>query len=130
MNNNVENKEQKNNVIYTNSLNITGNIASMSDVRLKSNGKKFMYLDIAQNSRDGKASFYSIYLDGVMLDKFQEMGLKVGDRINAQGRLDSFQKDSKNTYQIKPFTLNKIEYQKTREMEKDIQKENTNEISM
>ena len=48
--------EQQNN--YKNSIEITGNIASMSEVKEKSNGKNFMYMNIAQNSRDGRASFY------------------------------------------------------------------------
>ena len=57
--------EQQNN--YKNSIEITGNIASMSEVKEKSNGKNFMYMNIAQNSRDGRASFYPIYLDGNIL---------------------------------------------------------------
>lgn len=126
----MNNEEKKENVIYKNSVEITGNISSISDIRTKSNGKQFLYISVAQNSRDGKASFYPIYLDGVMLEKFQKEGLKVGDRINAIGRMDSFQKDSKQTLQIRPFEINKVEYQRVRENTQNMTKDNSNEISM
>ena len=77
---------------YKNSVEITGNISSIGEIKQKSNGKDFMYINIAQNSKDGKASFYPLYLDGTMLEKFNEKGLKVGDRIVTIGKLESYQR--------------------------------------
>lgn len=95
--------------ISHNSINITGNISSISDIKKKSNGNDYMYINIAQNTKNGESSFYPLYLDGVILDKFNQLDLKIGDRINAVGKLDSFNKNSKNVMQIKPFELKKIE---------------------
>lgn len=115
---------------YKNSVEITGNISSIGEIKQKSNGKEFMYVNIAQNSRDGKASFYPLYLDGVMLDKFKNEELKVGDRITTIGKLESYQKDSKQTLQIRPFEVEKVVFERTKEHNQTISKENTNEIDM
>ena len=114
---------------YKNSVEITGNISSMSEIKTKSNGKEYMYINIAQNSKDGKASFYPIYLDGVMLDKFKEQNLQVGNRITAVGKLESYQKDSKQTLQIRPFDFEKVEFEKAKETTQPT-KETTQEIDM
>lgn len=111
--------EQQNN--YKNSIEITGNIASMSEVKEKSNGKNFMYMNIAQNSRDGRASFYPIYLDGNILENVLKEDLQVGNKITVVGKLDSYQKDGKQTLQNRPFEIQKIE--------KQIVQENTRVIS-
>ena len=70
---------------YKNSVEITGNISSIGEIKQKSNGNNFMFINIAQNSKDGKASFYPIYLDGVMLEKFLQQNLKIA---NKQYKLD------------------------------------------
>lgn len=118
------------NTSYKNVVEITGNISSIGEIKQKSNGKEFMYINIAQNSKDGKASFYPIYLDGVMLDKFKNEELKVGDRITTVGKLESYQKDSKQTLQIRPFEVKKVEIQHTKENTQAVSKETTNEIDM
>jgi len=115
---------------YKNSVEITGNISSISDIRTKANGKQYMYINIAQNSRDGKASFYPIYLDGVMLEKFKEQDLKVGNRITTTGKLESYQKDSKQTLQIRPFDLQKVEFEKNKETNQSYTKPVSQEIDM
>lgn len=115
---------------YKNSVEITGNISSISDIRTKANGKQYMYINIAQNSRDGKASFYPIYLDGVMLEKFKEQDLKVGNRITTTGKLESYQKDSKQTLQIRPFDLQKVEFEKNKETNQSYTKPASQEIDM
>lgn len=115
---------------YKNSVEITGNISSIGEIKQKSNGKDFMYINIAQNSKDGKASFYPLYLDGTMLEKFNEKGLKVGDRIVTIGKLESYQKDSKQAIQIRPFEINKVEKEIKKENEQTVSKESSAEIDM
>lgn len=114
----------------TNSIEITGNISSIGEIKQKSNGNEFMYINIAQNSRDGKASYYPMYLDGVMLEEFKKKDLNVGDRITTLGKLESYQKDSKQTLQIRPFEINKVEKELNKETTQAVDKENTSEIDM
>ena len=78
-------EQNNNNAIYKNSVEITGNISSIGEIKQKSNGKDFLYINVAQNSRDGKPSYYPVYLDGTMLEDFQKQDLKLGDRITAIG---------------------------------------------
>ncbi len=113
-----------------NSVEMTGNISSIGEIKTKSNGNEFMYINIAQNSKDGKASFYPVYLDGVMLDKFKNGDYKVGDRITAVGKLESYQKDSKQTLQIRPFEVEKVEYENTKDNSQTVKNESTKEVDM
>ena len=117
-------------ISYKNSVEITGNISSISEIKTKTNGKEYMYINIAQNSKDGKASFYPIYLDGAILEEFKDKGLKVGNRITAIGKLESYQKDSKQTLQIRPFKVQKVEIQHTKETTQTVNKETINEINI
>ena len=121
---------EQNNAVYKNSVEITGNISSINEIKQKSNGKDFMYINVAQNSKDGKASYYPVYLDGVMLEEFQKEGLKLGDRITAVGKLESYQKDSKQTLQIRPFNIKRAEIEKTKETTQTVNRENSKEIDM
>ena len=91
------------NVSYKNTVEITGNISSIGEIKQKSNGKEFMYINIAQNSKD---------------------------RITTVGKLESYQKDSKQTLQIRPFEVQKVEIQHTKETTQTVSKETTNEIDM
>lgn len=113
-----------------NSVKITGNISSIGEIKTKSNGNEFMYINIAQNSKDGKVSFYPLYLDGIMLEKFKENSYEVGNRITAVGKLESYQKDSKQTLQIKPFELEKVEYEKMKSNSQTVKKESIKEVDM
>lgn len=113
-----------------NSVEMTGNVSSIGEIKTKSNGNEFMYINIAQNSKDGKASFYPVYLDGVMLEKFKNDGYKVGDRITAVGKLESYQKDSKQTLQIRPFEVEKVEYENTKDNSQTVKNESTKEVGM
>lgn len=122
--------EQNNNAIYKNSVEITGNISSIGEIKQKSNGKDFLYINVAQNSRDGKPSYYPVYLDGVMLENFQKEGLKLGDRITAIGKLESYQKDSKQTLQIRPFNVKRAEIEKAKETTQSVNRDNNKEIDM
>lgn len=92
-----------------NSIEMIGNISSIGDTKKKTNGKEYRYINIAQNSKDGTASYYPLILEGQMLEEFNNKNLQVGDRINVVGKIESYQKDSKQTLQIKPFQLNKVE---------------------
>lgn len=121
---------EQNNAIYKNSVEITGNISSINEIKQKSNGKDFLYINVAQNSKDGKASYYPIYLDGVMLEEFQKEGLKLGDRITAVGKLESYQKDSKQTLQIRPFNIKRAEIEKAKETTQNVNRDNSKEIDM
>lgn len=114
----------------TNSIEITGNISSIGEIKQKSNGNEFMYINIAQNSRDGKASYYPMYLDGVMLEEFKKKDLKIGDRITTVGKLESYQKDSKQTLQIRPFEVEKVEYENTKDNSQTVKNESTKEVDM
>ena len=122
--------EKTNSNNYNNSVKITGNISSIGEVKQKSNGNNFMYINIAQNSKDGRASFYPLYLDGVMLEEFNKKNLQIGDRISAVGKLESYQKDSKQAIQIRPFEINKVEKQIKKEYNQTSSKENSTEIDM
>lgn len=113
-----------------NSVEITGNISSIGEIKTKSNGNEFMYINIAQNSKDGKASFYPVYLDGVMLETFKKDGYKVGDRITTIGKLESYQKDSKQTLQIRPFEVEKVVYESTKDNSQIVKNESTKEVDM
>lgn len=95
-----------------NSIEMTGNIASIGEKKQKSNGKDGMYVTIARNSTDGKGSFYPVYLDGVMLEKFENENFKVGDLMAISGKVESFKKESGNTIHFRPFSLDKIEKKK------------------
>lgn len=113
-----------------NSVEMAGNISSIGEIKTKSNGNEFMYINIAQNSKDGKSSFYPIYLDGIILEKFKKNGYKIGDRITAVGKLESYQKDSKQTLQIRPFEVEKVEYEKTKDNSQTVKNESTKEVDM
>jgi len=114
----------------SNNYEIIGNISSKSDVKQKSNGKEYMYINIAQNSKDGKVSYYPVYLDGKMLEEFRDKDLKVGDRIYITGKLESYSKDGKISLQIRPFEMEKIEYEKKQENTKSNNQEQSNEIGL
>lgn len=107
--------------LYNNSVEITGNIASISDEMQKKNGKSFMYVNIAQNSGYGKASFYPLYLDGEILEEFKKNNFKVGDRIKTVGKLESYQRDSKQTLHIKPFEISNAKLEKRQDTVKENQ---------
>ena len=96
----------------------------------KTNGNEFRYINIAQNDVNGKASFYSVYLDGKMLEEFNKNNYKVGERIKLNGKLESYQKDSKVTLQIRPFEMNKAPYEKTKENNQAVSKTQDNGIEI
>jgi len=105
--------------MYSNSVEITGNIASISEKRKKSNGKDYMYVNVAQNSRYGKASYYPLYLDGEILGNFEKSEFKVGDRIKTVGKLESYKRDSKQTMHIKPFEIEDAKLERQKESSKE-----------
>lgn len=107
--------------LYNNSVEITGNIASISDKMQKKNGKDFMYVNVAQNSAYGKPSFYPLYLDGEILEEFEKENFKVGDRIKTVGKLESYQKDSKQTLHIKPFEISNAKLERRKNTVKENQ---------
>ena len=111
---------------------ITGNISSIGELKEKSNGKQFMYINVAQNTKDGKPLYHPVYLDGVMLDDFNEKGFKVGDRINVVGMLEPYKstKDNKTSIHIRPFTLHKIEREKNKERSQDNTKKSSMEVEI
>lgn len=117
--------------IGTNNFELTGNISSIGGVKLKSNGKEFMYFDVAQNSKDSKdASYFPVYLDGKMLEEFREKELKVGDRIALIGKMESYLKNGKTTLQVRPFEIYKVEYEKKQEVTKSNNQENSFEVGI
>lgn len=92
-----------------NTVTLTGVISSMSEVKKKSNGKDYLYINIVQNDKNGKASYYPLYLDGTSLENFYKEEYKIGDRVCVLGKLDSYQKDSKTTVHVRPFEFSKVE---------------------
>lgn len=100
-----------------NTVTLTGVISSMSELKTKSNGKNYLYINIVQNDRNGKASYYPLYLDGATLENFYKDRYQIGDRVHVLGKLDSYQKDSKTTVHVRPFEFIKVEKEKTKDME-------------
>ena len=96
-----------------NSVEMTGNISSIVEIKTKSNVNEFMYNKIAQ-----------------ILEKFKKNGYKIGDRSTAVGKLESYQKDSKQTLQIRPFEVEKVEYEKTKDNSQTVKNESTKEVDM
>ena len=107
--------------LYDNGFEITGNISSISKKMKKANGKDFMFVSVAQNDGNGRASFYPHYLDGETLKKFEESGFKVGDRVKTIGKIESYQKDGKSTLQIRPFEIQDASLRKKKETTKETQ---------
>lgn len=127
----VNNGETKRNeVSYKNSLDISGNISQIGELKNKSNGKPFRYIHFAQNDRNGTPSYYQVFLDGEMLEKFNEKDFKVGDKIAIVGKVETFQKDSKTSYQIRPFDLDKNYIEKNNEKGKIAPKEQNSGIEI
>ncbi len=98
--------------MYENNIKISGRISSISDIHTTSSGKEFCYINIAQNGRDNKGRFYSVYLSDKQLEDFQNRNYKIGDPIRLVGRLDFYQKDGRNNYQIRPYEFLDIESSK------------------
>ena len=100
---------------YKNSIEIGGNIASISDIKKNTQGKDFCYVSIVQNSRTGKASYYSIYLEDKFLKQFQEDGYQKGDYFHIIGKLQTYQKENKTAFQLRPYEIVKFEKSNTKE---------------
>jgi len=104
------------------SVQMEGRIASVSEKRQKTNGKDYMYVNVVQNTgRYGKPSYFPLYLDGKILEEYEEKGFKVGDKIEFGGKLESYQKDSKQTMHIKPFEISHSKLEKQKDTEKQAQ---------
>lgn len=118
-------------IIRKNSLEITGNISSIGEIKKKSNGREYMYVNIAQNYKDREeASFYPLYLDGKMLGEFYDKELKIGNRIAVIGKLESYSNNGKTTMQIRPFEIEKVVYEKKEEVTKSNSQENSYEVGI
>lgn len=102
-----------------NSSSLIGNISSIGDIKTKSNGKEYRYINIAQNdSFDDKGKFYPVFLEGETLDMNRD--LKVGQRIYVSGKLESYvNEDKENVLYVKAFEIQELEKNKTQEQEVD-----------
>lgn len=97
-----------------NSINITGIISSIGEIRKNVNNKEFMYFDISQ-SNNNRPSYFTIYLEGDMLEEFKQKDFKKSDRIDISGKLETYNKDGKNRFHIRPDKMTKLEKQKVKE---------------
>ena len=101
---------------YKNSIEIGGNIASISDIKKNTQGKDFCYVNIAQNSRTGIAVSKSHKNDfDKFLKQFQEDGYQKGDYFHIIGKLQTYQKENKTAFQLRPYEIVKFEKSNTKE---------------
>ncbi|MDO5568749.1 MAG: single-stranded DNA-binding protein [bacterium] len=98
-----------------NSSSLIGNISSIGDIKTKSNGKEYRYINIAQNdSFNDKGKFYPIFLEGETLDMNKD--LTVGQRIYVSGKLESYvNEDKENVLYVKAFEIEELEKTKTQD---------------
>lgn len=92
-------------IINKNKIELIGKITSLSYEKLDSNGKKYMFFDIVQNSRlednSYSSSFYKVKLNEDLLNKYQDI-IKVSKNIYINGYLNTYLKDKQNVYYIFP----------------------------
>lgn len=75
-----------------NSINLIGNISSISDEKILPSGKKYKFFDICQNNKHldkTNASFFSVRISEDQFNKYDYL-LKVGNLICLKGKIKSY----------------------------------------
>lgn len=98
--------------INKNNIEITGTISSISKENYTTNGKKFIFFDIAQDTKqqDGtyNHTYYSIKLSSDLILRYKEI-IKIGNKIYVNGYLTNYIKDGIKHYYIFPNTIKTID---------------------
>lgn len=94
--------------MFKNSFNLIGNISSINEIKVQSNGKKYRYFGIAQNSKyknkNGEdvtnTSFFNIKIYENDFEKFEPL-LEIGKYVYVQGFLNNYQDENNKCKEVK-----------------------------